>query len=157
MICQRLPLFRALKWFSATHGLLRKILSDNAKTFKAATKLLKTISECHEVKDYLSNVGVEWVFNPEPKPPKHPQQDSALRPRDRMKTWTSDIMEDEYGWPLSLHRQSTGGGCRELWTLNCELYYMVMSPSFLLCNHLIWPCDQTCKLSLNEWLKFDLF
>ena len=46
----------------------RKILSDNAKTFKAATKLLKTIFDCQEVKDYLSNVGVEWVFNLEKAP-----------------------------------------------------------------------------------------
>ena len=63
---------RALKRFSARRGLPRKILSDNAKTFKAAAKLLKTIFECQEVKDYLSNVGVEWVFNPEPEPPKRP-------------------------------------------------------------------------------------
>ena len=46
----------------------RKILSDNAKTFKAAAKLLKTIFDCQEVKDYLSNVGVEWVFNLEKAP-----------------------------------------------------------------------------------------
>jgi len=50
---------RALKRFSARRGLPRKILSDNAKTFKAAVKLLKTIFDCQEVKDYLSNVGVE--------------------------------------------------------------------------------------------------
>ena len=33
----------------------------------------------------------------EPEPPKRPR-DSALRARDRMKTWTSELMEqDEYG------------------------------------------------------------
>ena len=51
---------RALKRFSARRRLPRKILSDNAKTFKSAAKLLKTIFDCQ---DYLSNVGVEWVFN----------------------------------------------------------------------------------------------
>ena len=34
---------RALKRFSARQGLPKRILSDNAKTFKAAAKLLKTI------------------------------------------------------------------------------------------------------------------
>ena len=33
------------------------------ETFKAAAKLLKRIFGCREVKDYLSSVGVEWVFN----------------------------------------------------------------------------------------------
>ena len=34
----------------------------------------------------------------EPEPPKRPQRDSALRARDCVKTWTSELMEeDEYG------------------------------------------------------------
>ena len=44
---------QALKRFSARRGLPRRILSDNAKTFKAAAKLLKIIFGCQEVKDYL--------------------------------------------------------------------------------------------------------
>ena len=59
---------RALKRFSARRGLPKRILSDNAKTFKAAAKLLKTIFDCQEVKRYLCNVGVEWIFNLEKAP-----------------------------------------------------------------------------------------
>ena len=59
---------QALKQFSVRRGLPRGILSDNAKTFKAAAKFLKTIFDSQEVKDYLSNVGVEWVFNLEKAP-----------------------------------------------------------------------------------------
>ena len=59
---------RALKRFSARRGLPKRILSDNAKTFKAAAKLLKTIFDCQKVKHYLSNVGVEWMFNLEKAP-----------------------------------------------------------------------------------------
>ena len=36
--------------------------------FKAAAKLLKTIFDCQEVKRYLCNVGVEWMFNLEKAP-----------------------------------------------------------------------------------------
>ena len=59
---------QALKRLSARQGVPIRILSDNAETFKAATKLLKTIFDSQEVKDYLSNVGVEWVFNLEKAP-----------------------------------------------------------------------------------------
>ena len=38
-----LTFIRAFKQFSARRGLPRRVLSDNAKTFKAAAKLLKTI------------------------------------------------------------------------------------------------------------------
>ena len=59
---------RALKRFSARRGLPRRILSDNAKTFKAAAKHLKAVFDCQEVKLYLSDVGVEWMFNLEKAP-----------------------------------------------------------------------------------------
>jgi hypothetical protein len=52
---------RCLKRFSARRGLPRKIISDNAKTFKAAAKLIKIILNHMEVMDYLSHVGVEWA------------------------------------------------------------------------------------------------
>ena len=63
-----LTFIRALKRFSARRGLPKRILSDNAKTFRAAAKLLKVIFSCQEVKDYLSDVGVEWMFNLEKAP-----------------------------------------------------------------------------------------
>ena len=59
---------RCLKRFSARRGLPRRIISDNAKTFKAAARLIKTIFNHKEVKDYLSDVGVEWTFNLEKAP-----------------------------------------------------------------------------------------
>ena len=57
-----------LKRFSARRGLPKRILSDNAKTFKAAAKLLKSIFSHQEVKDHLSHLGVEWIFNLEKAP-----------------------------------------------------------------------------------------
>ena len=59
---------RSLKWFSARRGLPRRIVSDNAKTFKAASRLIKTIFNHKDVKDYLSHTGVEWTFNLEKAP-----------------------------------------------------------------------------------------
>ena len=59
---------RCLKRFSARRGLPKRILSDNAKTFKAAAKLLKSIFSHQEVKDHLSHLGVEWTFNLEKAP-----------------------------------------------------------------------------------------
>jgi hypothetical protein len=59
---------RCLKRFSARRGLPRRILSDNAKTFKTAARLIKTIFSDKEVKDYLLHAGVEWKFNLEKAP-----------------------------------------------------------------------------------------
>ena len=59
---------RCLKRFAARRGLPRKIVSDNAKTFKAALRLIQTIFRQKEVKDYLSQRGVEWTFNLEKAP-----------------------------------------------------------------------------------------
>ena len=59
---------RCLKRFSARRGLPKKIISDNAKTFKATAKLINAIFSQREVKDYLSHVGVEWSFNLEKAP-----------------------------------------------------------------------------------------
>ena len=63
-----LTFIRALKRFSARRELPKRILSDNAKTFKAAAKLLKTIFSCQEVKNCLSDIGIEWMFNLERAP-----------------------------------------------------------------------------------------
>ena len=59
---------RCLKRFSARRGLPRRSILDNAKTFKAAAKLIKTVFNHNEVKEYLSHVGVEWTFNLEKAP-----------------------------------------------------------------------------------------
>jgi hypothetical protein len=59
---------RTLKRFSARRGLPRRMLSDNAKTFKAAAKTIKIIFNHQAVKDYLSQVRVEWSFNLEKAP-----------------------------------------------------------------------------------------
>ena len=59
---------RCLKRFEARRGLPINIISDNAKTFKAAAKLIQTVFEHKEVKDYLLHTGIEWTFNPEKAP-----------------------------------------------------------------------------------------
>ena len=59
---------RCLKCFTARRGLPRRIISDNAKTFKATAKLIKAILGQKEVRDYLSLVRVEWSFNLEKAP-----------------------------------------------------------------------------------------
>ena len=40
-----------------------KLVSDNGKTFKAAARVVRTIMEQEEVKQYLSGRGVDWSFN----------------------------------------------------------------------------------------------
>ena len=54
---------RSLKRFSARRGLPRLFVSDNGKTFKAASKAIKEIMQHQDVQQYLSGVGVEWRFN----------------------------------------------------------------------------------------------
>lgn len=59
---------RCLKRFVARRGLPRKLISDNGKTFKGAAKILRIIMGHPEVHEYLSNVGVDWLFNVERAP-----------------------------------------------------------------------------------------
>ena len=39
------------------------MISDNAKTFKAAAKALEKTMQYEEVQQHLSGVGVQWTFN----------------------------------------------------------------------------------------------
>ena len=54
---------RSLKRFVARRGLPKKILSDNGKTFVAASKEIKAIVNHPDVQSYLSGLGVKWIFN----------------------------------------------------------------------------------------------
>ena len=59
---------RCLKRFTARRGLPQRILSDNAKTFKATVKEIATMLKEEDVKNYLSHVGIKWTFNLEKAP-----------------------------------------------------------------------------------------
>ena len=59
---------RSLKRFAARRGMLTKFISDNGKTFKAASKYLKTVFKDGTVKEYLTGLGVQWIFNVERAP-----------------------------------------------------------------------------------------
>jgi hypothetical protein len=47
---------QAFRRFTSRRGLPRKLMSDNAKTFKAAAKEIRTISRATNVQRYLTNV-----------------------------------------------------------------------------------------------------
>ena len=94
---------RCLKRFAARRGLPRRIISDNAKTFKAAAKLIKTIFTQKEVQDYLTNFGVEWTFNLE----KAPWWGGLF---ERMVKSTKRCLKDD--WPSKiLSRRDAHGHC----------------------------------------------
>ena len=59
---------RCLRKFAARRGTPSLIVSDNAKTFKAASKVLKTLREDPEVMAHLAKSRVEWRFNLEKAP-----------------------------------------------------------------------------------------
>ena len=59
---------RCLKRFSSRRGLPQRFVSDNGKTFKAAAKAINKILCDKTVHQYLSGVGVEWLFNLERAP-----------------------------------------------------------------------------------------
>ena len=54
---------RCLKRFTARRGLPYKMVSDNAKTFKAAATVIHSIVANEDVQRYLSGLGVRWDFN----------------------------------------------------------------------------------------------
>ena len=60
--------FRCIKRFAARRGLPRSFLLDNAKTFKSAAKMLRTIFDHPDVRGYLSLTCIDRNFNLEKAP-----------------------------------------------------------------------------------------
>ena len=54
---------RALKWFVAMRGQPSTIISDNAKTFKAARIWLQRIKDSDDTKNYLAMESIKWEVN----------------------------------------------------------------------------------------------
>ena len=54
---------RCLKRFAARRGLPWQFISDNGKTFKAASRFLKSVFKDDTVRDFLSEKGCDWTFN----------------------------------------------------------------------------------------------
>lgn len=63
-----LAFIRCLKRFVARRGLPKRFISDNGKTFKAASKYLGTIFKDEVVEEHLVGLGVTWQFNVERAP-----------------------------------------------------------------------------------------
>ena len=59
---------RALRRFTARRGTPGLIVSDNAKTFKAAAKAINKLQNHPEIKNELDKLHVEWKFNLERAP-----------------------------------------------------------------------------------------
>ena len=59
---------RAFRRFATRRGLPRMILSDNAKTFKSASKEIRKIARSKTVLDYFANREINWKFIPELSP-----------------------------------------------------------------------------------------
>uniref|UniRef100_A0A1X7TQD7 Integrase catalytic domain-containing protein n=1 Tax=Amphimedon queenslandica TaxID=400682 RepID=A0A1X7TQD7_AMPQE len=51
--------------FAARRGLPDRMISDNAKTFKGAARIIGKIMKYTDVHQYLENFRVKWVFNVE--------------------------------------------------------------------------------------------
>ena len=58
----------AFRRFTSRKGMPRRILTDNAKTFKVAAKEIATIYSSSNVKRYLADTGVSWEFITEKAP-----------------------------------------------------------------------------------------
>ena len=56
------PFLLAFRRFTSRRGLPATLLSDNAKTFKSASKEVVKIARAQEVLHYLANNGVTWKF-----------------------------------------------------------------------------------------------
>ena len=54
--------------FAARRGSAALIVSDNVKSFKATSKVLKKLSDDHEVASHFVKNRIEWMFNLEKGP-----------------------------------------------------------------------------------------
>ena len=52
-----------LKRFVSRRGIPRIIITDNAKTFKAASKILVKLFKSREISNYLTDRKIRWKFN----------------------------------------------------------------------------------------------
>ena len=59
---------RSLKRFCARRGTPLVIVSDNAKTFRAAVKVIQNVIIHPDVKRYCSDLSIKWHFNLEKAP-----------------------------------------------------------------------------------------
>ena len=59
---------RCFKRFVSRRGLPSRIISDNGSTFKSASRELQRIVNHPRVKQYLSEISVQWIFNVERAP-----------------------------------------------------------------------------------------
>ena len=59
---------RCLKRLISQRGIPKLIVSDNAKTFKSASKSLSALFDLVEVQEFLQNLRVTWRFNIEHTP-----------------------------------------------------------------------------------------
>ena len=59
---------RSLKRFCARRGTPLVVVSDNAKTFKAASRVIQDVIAHPDVKRYCSDLSFEWHFNLEKAP-----------------------------------------------------------------------------------------
>ena len=53
----------ALKWFIARRGRPHTIVTDNAKTFKAARSWLESLQNSEDANDFLAKESIKWKFN----------------------------------------------------------------------------------------------
>lgn len=59
---------RSFKRFTARREFPRRFISDNGKTFKAATKSIRVVLNHPDVQQHGTQVGMEWLFNLEKAP-----------------------------------------------------------------------------------------
>ena len=63
-----LTFLRSFKHFTSRRGVPSKVVSDNAKTFKSASKIIQGVFNEPEVKKHFAELHVEWAFNLEKAP-----------------------------------------------------------------------------------------
>ena len=59
---------RSFKRFTARRGIPAKMVSDNSKAFKAASRIIQSVFDDPEVRRHFTELRVEWAFNLEKAP-----------------------------------------------------------------------------------------
>lgn len=54
---------RCFKRFTARRGVPSRVISDNSKTFKSASRLIFKLLESSEVRKYFGNMHLTWDYN----------------------------------------------------------------------------------------------
>ena len=144
----------ALRCFISRRGCPQRIVSDNAKTFKGANKLLQNLFKDEEVKKFLVMKRIEWI-NILSKAPEYggvyERLIKSLKHCLKKTLWNAKVTSGEL-YTLVVEIEGTLNN-RPLTYLSADEFDKALTPNHLICGRRL---EQLPDLNINHCTEEDL-